>query len=145
MIKNKVYQVLAQTFNALQNCIKSNNEEWRVNHTQKILDICLNNLPSGSGVDGGTKFDFDDSKENKLVLFCSFHHMNENGMYDGWTDHQIVITPDLAFGFNLRITGQNRNDIKEYLYDLFYSDLMFEISWCWAAQTNKGKKIRIKI
>ena len=75
-------------------------------------------MPSGSGVDSGTKL-LDNSTPDRLVFQADFHHMDENGFYDGWTEHQIIVTPSLAYGFNVRITGRNRNEIKDYLADLF--------------------------
>jgi hypothetical protein len=59
-----------------------------------------------------------------LVIVTSYHHMNDAGMYDGWTDHKVIVTPSLVHGFVLRITGRNRNDIKEYIADLFQQSLM---------------------
>ena len=52
--------------------------------------------------------------------------MNENGMYDGWTEHKIVITPDLLHGFNLSIGGRNRNEIKDYLHEVYSAALAEE-------------------
>ena len=86
-------------------------------------------LPSGSGWDMGTKIEADSHTADKRIhLFGSFHHMNEHGSYDGWTDHSIVVTPSLSFGFALRITGVNRNDIKDYLHELFDHALRQEVS-----------------
>jgi len=45
--------------------------------------------------------------------------MDENGYYDGWTEHQAIITPSLSWSFNLKITGKDKRGIKEYLRDLF--------------------------
>jgi hypothetical protein len=61
------------------------------------------------------------------VIDTSFHHMNENGMYDGWTDHQIIITPSFISGFDIRVTGRNMKGIKEYLIDLFHYVLSKEV------------------
>jgi hypothetical protein len=46
--------------------------------------------------------------------------MNDNGMYDGWTTHQVIVTPSLAFGFTLKITGRDRNQIKDYLSETYH-------------------------
>jgi len=46
--------------------------------------------------------------------------MNEHGFYDGWTEHRITVKPSLAFGFELTISGRDRNEIKDYLSDVFY-------------------------
>lgn len=44
-------------------------------------------------------------------------------MYDGWTDHTVIVTPSLRSGFDIRITGRDRNQTKEYLYEVFDSAL----------------------
>jgi len=110
---------LASTLQAYKNCIASNNIDWREKHLEFIESECLK-LPSGSGIDNGITFDFENSSPGKLIFSLGFHHMNDNGYYEGWTDHKLVITP--TFGhFNIKITGPNKRQIKDYLYDLFYS------------------------
>jgi len=76
-------------------------------------------LPHGSGID--TDLDLSNSTPQRLVIMFGFHHMNDNGMYDGWTNHSVIVTPCLQNGFSLRITGKDRNGIKDYLADLFHS------------------------
>jgi hypothetical protein len=75
-------------------------------------------MPSGSGIDCGTKFDWG-SKPNKLVFTFSYHHMDEAGLYSGWMEHTLIVKPSLQSGFDMRITGPNRNQIKEYLFDIY--------------------------
>lgn len=75
--------------------------------------------PSGSGFDQGTQLDFDSCKKNRIVFTTAFHHMDEHGGYDGWTNHTVVVYP--AFdGFDIRVTGRNRNDIKDYVQSTFH-------------------------
>ena len=124
----KTYQRIAQLLQARQNCQESLNTEWFIKHTDSIEEIVKNNLPSGSGIDAGVILDFDESNPEKIVLLTSYHHMNENGYYDGWSDHKVIVTPSLAFGVNMKITGRNRNGIKEYLYDVFESCLNEDIA-----------------
>jgi hypothetical protein len=111
--------ILASTLQALANCIASGNKEWEEKHGDNI-DAILENLPSGSGLDAGMKLILDECSPKKLVFSFGWHHMNEDGYYDGWTDHRLIITPSFS-GLDMRITGNNRNGIKEYLYDLFYN------------------------
>ena len=124
----KVYQELAALLQARKNCedrMSSEQEsnigatrEWVNKHSENINKI-MKLAPSGSGIDSGIKLD-DKSNSEKLVFYFGFHHMNENGMYDGWTEHTAIITPCFG-GINIKITGRNRNDIKDYLYDVLDS------------------------
>ncbi len=118
-----LYQRIAQLVIQNKNCAESNNDEWEQKSRAELEQIAKDVLPRGSGIDCGTKIDLDASNGNKLVLITSFHHMNEDGFYDGWTEHSVIVTPDLAFGFNLKITGRDRNEIKEYLHEVYRTAL----------------------
>jgi len=115
----KIYQDIASKLGAMENCRKSGNDEWLEKHGQAIMDICKNDMPSGSGFDNGTQLNWDKSTPEKLVFETSFHHMNDGGYYDGWTNHTVTVTPSLQFGFNLKVSGPNRNEIKSYIYEMF--------------------------
>ena len=110
---------------AIESCKKSNNAEWLDKHTEKLIEL-EKRLPSGSGIDCGTKIDTRDLKANQFKLTLSFHHMDENGFYDGWTDHVITVRPSFG-GLDLTISGKNKNDIKEYLSDVYYYALTKEV------------------
>ena len=75
-------------------------------------------LPSGSGFNGGTRFDIDKSTTDKLVFHTSYHHMSEHGYYTKWTDHTVTVTPSFR-GFNIKVSGRNHNDIKDYISQTF--------------------------
>ena len=75
-------------------------------------------LPSGSGFNSGTRFDIDKSTMDKLVFHTSYHHMSEHGYYTKWTDHTVTVTPSFH-GFNIKVSGRNHNDIKEYIAESF--------------------------
>lgn len=92
----------------------------------KLNEIARAYLPSGSGIDSGCDIDAERSKPNRIVINFGYHHMDD-GSYNGWTHHELIITPDLRYGFKIRITGPDRNQTKEYLYDLFYNCLNEEI------------------
>lgn len=114
-----LYSVLASTVEAVQNCIKAHNEEWLGRHEQTIESLVKQYMPSGAGFDSGTTLDIDASHADKLVFHTSYHHMNDGGYYDGWTEHTVTVIPSLAHRFHLRISGRNRNDIKEYIAETF--------------------------
>jgi hypothetical protein len=88
-------------------------------HKAKVDSLVSRYLPSGSGWDNGTKLDWGMSNPGRLVFHGSFHHMDDNGFYDGWTDHSIIVTASLTSGIDLRVTGRNRNEIKDYLAEMF--------------------------
>jgi hypothetical protein len=114
-MERKLYQHIAVRLEAMQSC----SDEWKDKHTDSIESLVLGYMPSGSGIDAGTKLSFEDSTPNKLVFVFSYHHMDSNGYYDGWTDYKLIVTPSLSFGMDMRITGRDRNDVKEYLYQTF--------------------------
>lgn len=97
-------------------------------HESRLESIARELLPSGSGIDSGTAIDREKSTENRIVLGTSFHHMTD-GMYDGWTEHEIIVTPSLVNSIDVRVTGRNRNDIKDYLSDLFADVLTRLVRW----------------
>src|SRR5207244_3851388 len=117
---NPLYRHLASLVQARINCQRGNNLEWHDKHTEEIKAI-VNNGPCGSGIDNGTHIDLDASTGEKLVFYTGYHHMNEGGMYDGWTEHTITVKPSLQFGIVLSISGRDRNEIKEYLHEVYNS------------------------
>lgn len=117
-MKNTVnLKTLSSKLAAYQNCVKHNNEEWEILHQIAIEEI-LRDLPSGYGLDKGVKFDWDRSTPDKLIFLTHFHHMVD-GYYTEWTSHTIRVNPSFAYGFKINIGGQDKNDIKEYLSELF--------------------------
>lgn len=118
---------IAIAINARETCLKhGGNGHWGDTWTERLNQIARSQLPSGSGFDSGTRIDLDASTEDKIVLTASFHHMNDGGFYDGWTEHRITVRPSLIHGFTLTVSGSNRNDIKDYIRQTFEYDLARE-------------------
>ena len=117
-----LYRLLASLMEARENCARSGNTTWLFRHTARIASLCEEYLPCGAGLDD-TTFDIEASSPNKLVIHTSFHHMNEHGVYDGWTDHNIIVKACLAHGLTISVGGSNRDMIKEYLHEIFYTTL----------------------
>jgi hypothetical protein len=126
-MKTKLYQVFARKLFAMNNCKQQGNTVWHARHLEDLLGLINKHMPSGSGVDNGTKIDLTQSTPALLVFDVSYHHMNDHGSYDGWTEHRVYVNPDLGYGFNLKITGRNRNDIKDYIADLYREALDVEV------------------
>jgi len=116
MQPHTLIQSIAWRIAARQNCARMNNPEWFARHTEQ-LDKLAGELPPV------TRIDLDASTTNRIVLLTEYHHMNDGGYYDGWTTHRVIVQPDLLSGFNVTITGRDRNDIKDYLADVFRTAL----------------------
>jgi hypothetical protein len=159
MEKRILYQELARLVDARLNCAEKmgrlnpnavsadipmveneyhQTKEWFEKHGEQIKQLVADFFPSGSGWDCGTKIDLDNSHADKLVLYGDYHHMNDGGFYDGWTSHTLTVTPSLCFDFHLRVSGRNRNEIKEYLAEMFESALHTEIAWDADSKSWKG-------
>ena len=89
-----------------------------------------NLLPSGSGFDTGAYLVTEASNDKRLVIRTSFHHMDADGHYTYWTQHVIRIYPAFAYpGFTLKVSGVNRNNIKEHIADVYYSALVQRVQF----------------
>lgn len=121
-MERKLYEVLAGKLNALRNTRKTGNTVWETKH-EGAIGLLLESMPSGSGFDNGTRLAEGACTDEMLVFETAFHHMHESGMYDGWTEHKVIVTPSFIGGFNIRVTGKNRNDIKEYIAESFHNAL----------------------
>lgn len=117
----KMYQAIASTAGAYHRCVASDNTVWRERHSDYLTKL-ESFLPSGSGVDRGTKIIVDETNDDRITLDLAFHHMNERGFYSGWTEHRAIVTPTFS-GFSVKITGRDRDGIKEYLSDLIHHSL----------------------
>lgn len=118
---------MAKAAGAYHRCVTSNNSEWIDKWHTSITEWTKEHFPRGSGFDSGTKCIVDESSDDLLVFETAFHHMNDGGMYDGWTEHRVKVKPSLGLGFRLVIGGPDRNQIKEYIAECFSSALETEI------------------
>lgn len=131
----KVYQAISQLMIAVANCKRSGNTEWEGTHNDRLDRIC-ELAPSGSGIDQGVKL-YNDSTPDRLIFSCSFHHIDDGGSYDGWTGHKAIVTPSLAFGLEIRITGRDRNGIKDHLHEVMHAWLTSDICrYCYRPTVN---------
>jgi len=90
--------------------------------------LSYRHLPSGAGIDSGSRLDYEASNPNKLIIIFEYHHMNNYGIYTHWTAHKCTVTPSLFSDFDLKITkGKTSNSDIEYLHDVFNYALREEI------------------
>lgn len=117
----KTFAELAMLLQAHENCQVNGNTEWMHKHQEKI-DAIRDSAPSGSGFDRGTKIMQRDGHDyGKSIIFeTAFHHMDEHGYYDGWTEHRVLVKAHLVFGYTVQVSGADRNQIKDYIADTFH-------------------------
>ncbi len=140
----RVYQHLASAIIARLNCLASGNTEWKIKHEQNIEQIARDLLPSGAGIDSGSHVDLDRSNGDRIVITTSYHHMNDGGYYDGWTEHTVSVRPSfLSNGIDVAISGRNRNDIKDYLCDTFLTSLAETVEHTYNRETETDAYRRI--
>src|SRR4051812_5154296 len=98
MKTRKLYQIIANKVSVWHNCRNSVylNQEWQDRHKDDVEQLVKSHMPSGSGLDDGTELDWDRSTGEKLVFHTSFHHIDEYGSYDGWTEHDVIIKPSFV-------------------------------------------------
>lgn len=134
-----LYRALAQLAQARHNCVRAGNQVWLEKHEAGIKQLS-GFLPSGSGLDAGPKIHLDASHGEKLVFVdCDYHHMNEGGYYDGWTEHTVTAKGSLSHGVQISISGRNRNEIKDYIHEVFECALKQHVAqhetdpevWAW--------------
>jgi hypothetical protein len=121
-----VAQRIATLLQSVENCARSGNSEWHTRHLGTLAALVKESMPSGGGFDNGTTLDSASTPE-KLIFHTSFHHMDESGMYDGWTEHRVTVRASLVFGITLHVSGRDRNDIKDYIAETFHAALTAEV------------------
>ena len=105
-------------------------------HYKTLQDIHKDYLPSGSGFDG--QITIEDANDKKLTIKFDWHLMTDDGYYDGWLDLLLIVTPNLANDFDMKIkwytngnekrkVGRYKPVIEEFLYDEWYYILTQEI------------------
>ena len=120
----KLYKYLANQLSRIAYMERNDRYEDAEDIRSTVDDFVKANFPSGSGFDAGTKLDWDRTTQTKLVFTTEFHHMNDGGYYDGWTEHVIYAKPHFLFDVDLRVTGRDRNQIKDYIGETFQLILM---------------------
>lgn len=121
----KVYQRIAQLLTAVRGCRVAGNTDWELKHEANLDSLVRTHLPDGSGFDSGTQISLEKSTDNRLVFRTAFHHMNDVGYYTHWTEHKVTVTPDLAFGFRVTVTGGDKEH-REYVAEQFHYRLSEE-------------------
>jgi hypothetical protein len=113
-----LYRYLAQICDAAITCKNNGWKDSEAEHIERACTLVENLMPYGGGFDNGTSLDFDASHQNRLVFTTAFHHMTD-GYYDGWTEHDVSVSASLRDGIKVVVHGRDRDDIKDYIAEVF--------------------------
>ena len=114
-----LYQKIAVLLDAVSTCRKRGNLAWLTVHSEELSRLIEEKMPQASGFDTGLSVR---ANSNRIEFIVSFRHV------DGWTEHFVIVTPSLADGFNLRVTGHDRDNIKAHIHECFDACLRADIS-----------------
>ena len=123
MQQTPIIREIASAVAAYHDCRNRGNVEWEGRWIKRLMWIASNLLPSGSGIDAGTKIIVSRSTDDKIVMAVAFHHMGEDGGYSGWTRHEVTARPSFLNTVEFTISGRDRNAIKDYLHEVYHSAL----------------------
>ncbi len=137
MFNKTLASAIASHSTALENAKASNNSIWVDKHEDCISQLVRDFLPSGSGFDAGVELE--SANDSKLTFKTSFHHLNENGFYDGWTEHKVSVSATFS-GLDIKVSGRNRNEIKDYIAETFEIALTRIVTF----DANNGRYIFVK-
>ena len=127
-MERKLIEIIGERLEALER--PSIAEDLRSRYEEELETLARNFLPDGSGFDAGSQIDLDASNGRRVTILTGFHHMNDAGSYDGWTRHKVIATPAFV-SFDLKVTGRDRNGIKDYIAEMFHHALGVEIETNW--------------
>jgi hypothetical protein len=85
-------------------------------------------LPSGSeiGFNEGPTIELNKSRPERLVFSAKYYHTDRE-YRDRITTHGIIVTPSLVNELKIIVTGENYENIKDYIEAVFWDALMQEI------------------
>lgn len=120
----KLYKFLANNLFRIDRMTREGRTDYAARVKDDVEAFVKSRFPSGSGFDMGTKLVWDKSHPEQLEFKTAFHHMDGGGFYSGWTEHHIIVKPSLLFDIDIRISGKNRNEIKDHIHEVFNHVLM---------------------
>jgi len=119
-MSKSIAALLATAIDATERCRRDKHQGLSLHEAR--IDFLMGLMPSGSGIDKGTKLDDEKSGLRKLVFQCAFHHMDEVGYYTRWTHHRIEVVPTFD-GAEVTVGGSDFNSIKDHLFYVFHHAL----------------------
>lgn len=104
----------------------------QLRYQEGVLENLEKLLPSGAGIDYGTKI-VELNERNEIVLVCDYHHMNESGYYTHWSTYEIRVANDW-FGLDVDVMqiddplpGDDTERTLDYLSEVYLHALELEL------------------
>lgn len=85
---------IAYIAEALDIAERNRNHPW-IEKWEAELEQLENMLPHGSGLDGVVEIDRSATSSDKITIVFDYHHMDEFGGYQGWSEWRLVVSADL--------------------------------------------------
>lgn len=114
-------------------CKVNGNKEMEIKHKDSIEHIVHEYLPSLNGIDHGTKFDYEASTGEKIVLRSSIERMDSSGFILGYVTYELVVRASLKFGIHVTLYGNFRvfdfdsRDIEKNIIRKYYTALSMDV------------------
>lgn len=115
---------------ARDNCVTSGNTEWEVRWRAR-LDKLVDHVPTWSGMP--LRLSGIEIKQDAIRYEVSYHHMNQTGHYDGWTEHTVTVRPAFG-GVVVRISNRDRNGVKDDIHEAVEYAFTRHVTWDEPAQ-----------
>lgn len=111
MYKQPLFRLIAQQVGYYHDSKVSAHRSEDQHKHEYALESLMRHMPSGSGIDSGTKLLLEDSSKDKLVFRVDYHHMDQNGFYCGWSSRLITITPSLISDYNMEFSEEDYSGV----------------------------------
>jgi hypothetical protein len=117
----KVYEKMASLLAEYNKYIGENEQKRMLRRA--IEEFVAEYMPKGGGWKDGTSIDLTESNDSEIVLRGTYYHVISYGNYGAPTEHKILIDASLSRGFKVKVTGRDKNDVKDELYERFVGAL----------------------
>lgn len=84
-------------------------------------------LPGGSGFDLGTTIER--VTDQNIVFWTAVHRMEPKGVYDGWTEHRVVVSPATGLVIHIDMSIANLNHVRDRIEKVFNEAMAQEFEW----------------
>ncbi len=123
----KLYDKLISYIEEIDKSAKRGNIVLALENSDEAKRLTWKYMPSGNGIVEGPTISITESTCKKLVFTFKFRHLDSDGQYDGWTRHTVIAKPSSRFGFYVRVSGTDWNNVLSDMEHVFTSALEQEI------------------